>query len=293
MTNIHHLELFYYVAKFGGISEAVRNIPYGIQQPAVSAQILQLEDSLGVTLFRRRPFALNPPGEKLYAFIRPFFDGVEKVSEEIRGDSQQLRVGGSGILLRDHLPEVLINIRNRHPRLKLTLREGHRPQLEAWLKNQELDIATTLLEGKCPPGLTAIPLLELPMVLLVEKSSRITAAADLWQRDKIEESLICLPAFETIPRQFQQGLARLGLDWLPRIEVSSLSLIETYVAYGYGIGLYVDIPRYQYAPKIRVLPLPEFSPVVFGALWCGKKTPIIEAFIQEIKNRIKTFTRQG
>ena len=34
--NIHHLELFYYVARYGGITEAVRNIPYGIQQPAVS-----------------------------------------------------------------------------------------------------------------------------------------------------------------------------------------------------------------------------------------------------------------
>jgi DNA-binding transcriptional LysR family regulator len=290
MTNIHHLELFYYVARFGGISEAVRNIPYGIQQPAVSAQILQLEDALGVTLFRRRPFALNPPGEKLYAFIKPFFDGLEAVGNEIRGDSQELRVGGSGILLRDHLPEVLLSIRHKHPRLRLTLREGHRPQLEAWLRNQELDIATTLLEGKCPPGLNSMRLLDLPMVLLVEKSSRITAAADFWKRDKIEEALICLPPYETIPRQFQQGLARIGVDWLPRIEVSSLSLIETYVAYGYGIGLYVDIPRYKYAPKIRVIPLPEFSPVVLGALWCGKKTPMIETFITEIQNRIKAFT---
>jgi DNA-binding transcriptional LysR family regulator len=290
MMNIHHLELFYYVARFGGITEAVRNIPYGIQQPAVSAQILQLEDALGVTLFRRRPFALNPPGEKLYAFIKPFFDGVESVGEEIRGDSQQLRVGGSGILLRDHLPEVLVNIRNKHPRLKLTLREGHRPQLEAWLRNQELDIATTLLESKCPTGLTSTPLMDLRLVLLVEKSSRIHSATDLWKRDKIEESLICLPPFETIPRQFQQGLARLGIDWLPRIEVSSLSLIETYVAYGYGIGLYVDIPRYQYAPGIRVLPLDDFAPVVLGALWCGKKTPMIEAFLTEIKSRIKAFT---
>ena len=41
MLNIHHLELFYYVAKHGGIMAAVRNIPYGIQQPAVSGQILQ------------------------------------------------------------------------------------------------------------------------------------------------------------------------------------------------------------------------------------------------------------
>ena len=37
--NVHHLELFYYVARHGGISAAVRYIPYGIQQPAVSGQM--------------------------------------------------------------------------------------------------------------------------------------------------------------------------------------------------------------------------------------------------------------
>jgi DNA-binding transcriptional LysR family regulator len=290
LMNIHHLELFYYVARHGGITEAVRNIPYGIQQPAVSAQILMLEDDLGVTLFRRRPFALTPPGEKLYHFIRPFFEGLGAMGDEIRGDSLQLRVGGSGILLRDHLPEILLNVRRQFPRLKLTLREGHRPQLEAWLKNEELDIATTLLEGKPPGGVHTLALLELPLVLLVEKTSRLRSADELWSRDKIEEPLICLPAFETIPRQFQQGLTRKGIDWLPRIEVSSLALIESYVAYGYGIGLYVDIPRYQYSPKIRVLKLQDFEPVVLGALWIGKTTPIIQAFLDEIRARIEAFT---
>jgi DNA-binding transcriptional LysR family regulator len=288
--NIHHLELFYYVAKYGGITEAVRNIPYGIQQPAVSAQVLQLEDVLGVTLFRRRPFALNPPGEKLYQFIRPFFDGLEAVADEIRGDTQQLRVGGSGILLRDHLPEVLIRLQNRFPRLKLTLREGHRPQLESWLRDQELDVATTLLEGKPATGLSSTPLLQLNLVLLVHRDSRITSASELWKRDKIEDALICLPAYETIPRQFQSGLNRLGVDWLPRIEVSSLDLIETYVAWGYGIGLYVDIPRYAYLPKIRALPLVDFDPVILGALWEGKTKPLIEAYLGELRERIRAFT---
>src|SRR6266852_8731749 len=74
--NIHHLELFYYVAKHGGISEAVRNIPYGIQQPAVSGQVIQLEEFLGVTLFQRRPFALTPAGKDLYDFIHPFFENI-------------------------------------------------------------------------------------------------------------------------------------------------------------------------------------------------------------------------
>jgi len=44
--NVHHLELFYYVAKHAGVSAAARHMPYGIQQPAISAQILQFEDSL-------------------------------------------------------------------------------------------------------------------------------------------------------------------------------------------------------------------------------------------------------
>ena len=78
--NIHHLELFYYVARHGGITEAVRNIPYGIQQPAVSGQVAQLEEFLGVVLFQRRPFALSTAGEKLYKFITPFFSNLEAIA---------------------------------------------------------------------------------------------------------------------------------------------------------------------------------------------------------------------
>src|SRR6185295_8571840 len=121
--NIHHLELFYYVARHGGISEAVRNIPYGIQQPAVSGQILQLEEFLGVTLFHRRPFALTPPGEELYKFIQPFFDNLAAMTNKLRGDlTQHIRIGSSEIVLRDHLPIPLENVRKGFPHLKVTLR---------------------------------------------------------------------------------------------------------------------------------------------------------------------------
>lgn len=69
--NVHHLELFYYVAKHGGISAAVRQIPYGIQQPAVSSQIRALEENAGAVLFERSPFRLTPAGEKLFLTSRP------------------------------------------------------------------------------------------------------------------------------------------------------------------------------------------------------------------------------
>lgn len=286
--NIHHLELFYYVAKHGGISEAVRNIPYGIQQPAVSGQVIQLEEHLGVTLFQRRPFALTSAGEELYTFIRPFFDNVGVVGDKIRGGiSQHVRIGASEIVLRDHVPEVLQSVRKKYPKLRYTLREGYQPQLESLLQNQEIDVAVTLLDAKPTPGTHTLPLLKLPLVLLVEKAARLQSADELWKRDRIEETLISLPANETICKNFQQGLGRMGVDWFTGIEVSSLALVEAYVAKGYGVGLGVMPPKAKFSVQIRVLPLPDFLPVTLGAMWLGKQTPLLQGLLNAMQERVQ------
>src|SRR5439155_1250590 len=223
--NIHHLELFYYVARHGGITEAVRNIPYGIQQPAVSGQVAQLEERLGLTLFQRRPFALTPAGKKLYAFIEPFFANLEAMASELQGgQARQIRIGASTVVLRDHLPALFENVRKKFPKVKIALREGYQAELENLLQKEELDLAVTLIEKKSAPGIHSLALLELPLVLLVEKNSAVTSAGQLWARDKIEEPLLCLPSAETICKNFQQGLARRSVDWFPSLEMSSIDL---------------------------------------------------------------------
>lgn len=284
--NIHHLELFYYVARFGGISEAVRNMPYGIQQPAVSGQILQLEESLGTSLFQRRPFLLTPQGEELFQFIKPFFANLETVAGKLRGGvAQHIRIGASEIILRDHLPGVLQVIRKQFPKLKVTLREGYHPQLESWLAAQELDVAITLLDGKPPAGVKQIPLISLPLVLLVEQRSPVKSAAELWRRDRLDDALISLPTNEAIYKNFQLGLEKLGVDWFTAIEVSTVELVETYVANGYGIGLSVQLPQFRHSDKVRVLPLPAdpFTPVTIGALWQGRPNPLNQALLQTLQ----------
>ena len=287
--NIHHLELFYYVARHGGITEAVRNIPYGIQQPAVSGQVAQLEEYLGVTLFQRRPFSLTPPGEKLFRFIQPFFSNLDNVASELQGGkARQIRIGASTIVLRDHLPELFQNVRKKFPNLKIALREGHQIVLENLLEKEELDLAVTLIEKKSAPGIQSTPLLRLPLVLLVEKNSKVNSAEELWKRDKIEEPLICLPAAEAVCKNFQAGLAKLGVDWFPGIEVSSVDLIETYVREGFGIGLSpLMVPKTKVLPGLRVLPLEGFEPVVMGALWKGKTSALLQAFLDELHVRAK------
>jgi len=287
-VNIHHLELFYYVARHGGITEAVRNIPYGIQQPAVSGQVAQLEEYLGVTLFQRRPFALTPPGEKLFRFIQPFFSNLDAVASELQGGkTRQIRIGASTIVLRDHLPELFQNVRKKFPNLKIALREGYQIELENLLQREELDLAVTLIEKKSAPGIRSAPLLELPLALLAEKSSKVTSAEQLWKRDKIEEALICLPSAEAVCKSFQAGLSRLGVDWFPGMEVSSVDLIETYVAAGFGIGLSLMVPKAKIHPNLRAIPLPGFEPVVMGALWKGKTSALLQAFLDELHVRAK------
>jgi DNA-binding transcriptional LysR family regulator len=142
-----------------------------------------------------------------------------------------------------------------------------------------------LIEKKTAPGIHSLALLELPLVLLVEKNSGIGSVEELWQRDKIDEPLICLPQGETVCRNFQQQLNALGVDWFPGIEVSSLELIETYVANGLGAGVALALPGKKFPPHVRALPLNGFSPVIVGALWRGRKTPLLETFLNEVKLR--------
>jgi DNA-binding transcriptional LysR family regulator len=281
--NIHHLELFYYVARHGGIMEAVRNIPYGIQQPAVSGQVAQLEEYLGTTLFHRRPFSLTPQGTELYDFIRPFFENLAPMAEKLRGGiAQHIRIAASEIVLRDYLPGILQELRKQFRHLKVSLREGYDPETIKWLQNQEIDASVGLLNGKPPAGIHALPIFKMPLVLLVPKRSRLKGADELWQRDRIEETLITIPSNQPIFRAFQEGLGKLKVDWFSGIEVSSVEMLQSYVAQGYGLGVTVGVPRTKYHPDVRPVALPGFPSIDFGILWQGRRTDLLEAFLGEV-----------
>lgn len=286
--NIHHLELFYYVARHGGISHAVRHMPYGIQQPALSGQILRLEEDLGVKLFERQPFKLTEAGQELLAFIRPFFDNLDAVGVRLRArQAPQLRIGASEVVLRDYLPAVTQRVRQTQPGLRLGLRSGFQPELEAWLNAREIDLAIVPLRARPPSGITVLRLMRLPVVLLVNRKEKISAAADLWKKGKPALPLISLPASETISVLFQKGLKRRGVAWPVAIEASSLELITRYVANGDGVGVSVAVPDLLKHPRIRILPLDDFAPLELAALWPGAPSPLLRSFLTEAQRYIR------
>ncbi len=282
--NIHHLELFYYVARHEGISSAVRKIPYGIQQPAVSAQIALLEEHLDTTLFHRRPFELTDSGRKLYEFVEPFFSNLNKMVDNLRGGaSQRVRVGASHIILSDHMPVIMEKVREDHPDLRVSLRPGHQPSLEAALLAREIDVAVTALETDPPPGIEGHALLEIPLVLVAKRSSKIKSADELFEPQKITEPLISLPADEPVTKIFRAGLADAGVDWHTTLEVNSFDLAEKLAAKGFGVGLGVVSPSSKRPPGVRAIPLPSFPTLKIGVLWQGKLEGLLKTFVEGIE----------
>ncbi len=285
--NIHHLELFYYVAKHGGISRAARNMPYGIQQPAISSQILLLEESLGTRLFERAPFKLTREGGELLAFIQPFFENLGPVAARLRQKSApHLRVAASELVLRDHLPVVIGRLRQHEPRLKLSLRSGFQADMEKWLLEREVDVAFAPLESKPTGRVRQLRLMRLPLVLLVPRKSKLKTAEALWARGQIEEPLICLPQSELMTRLFRRELERRQVDWPHTIEASSLDLVTRYVANGYGIGLSVQAAEVVRHAAVRMLPLDDFASQEIAALWSGDPSPLVQALLAEAQRYV-------
>jgi len=282
--NVHFLELFYYVAKHRGISAAVRHIPYGIQQPAVSTQIGKLERDLEVKLFERLPFRLTAAGEQLFQHVAPFFDHLPVVVSQMRASVEtELRIGGAELILRDHLPAVLSRVKKQFPQLRYRLRSlGHQDEPEDWLRAGEVDLMFLPLNSRPPAKLKQRPMARMPFALQVHPRSEYRSVDQFWKQRRVSEPLICLPETSSVARAFQNELRRRGMHWPQTIEATSLDLIRRYVANGDGVGVNVHIPAAKRARDVREFVLADFPRITMGAVWHGALTPAVGAVIEGV-----------
>lgn len=289
--NVHFLELFYYVARHGGITEAARHIPYGIQQPAVSSQMGKLEADLNVKLFERRPFRLTAAGEKLYAYVGPFFDQQEAVAKSLREtEVPTLSVGAAELILRDHLPVVFREVKKQFPRLKISLRSlGFNSEAERWLERGEVDVAFVPLRTRAPRGFNRREIIRLPLALQVSPELGIKTSEELFTQKVLTLPLIGLPETSTISEAFQRALKQRGIRWSQTVEAGSLDLVSRYVANGDGVGITVLLDPQKRTPGVRTLTLNEFGFVTVGALWRKEMSLAANAAVEAVHAYVRRF----
>lgn len=113
-----------------------------VTDSAVSHQIRQLEEQLGVTLFEREGRQVRPsaPARRLLHSLQQAFELILDACDELRdpGSQAQLRVAVTTELAQKWLVGRLADFAERHPQITLHL---HEQPLEAQLPGAEMDLA--------------------------------------------------------------------------------------------------------------------------------------------------------
>ena len=142
--NYHHLMYFYLTVREGGVGAAARRLR--LAQPTVSAQIRQLEESIGAELFHRegRRLELTETGTLVHRYASEIFNLGDELLDLVRerptSHGQRLVVG-----VADALPKLLVHrflepaLRQSDP-VRLVCRQDRYTRLLDELAAQRLDL---------------------------------------------------------------------------------------------------------------------------------------------------------
>jgi DNA-binding transcriptional LysR family regulator len=215
-----------------------------VSQPALSEQIRKLEDELGAVLFDRtsRGATLTDAGEVFLPQARAVLAQADLAAEAVRlvtrGLAGTLTLGFIDSAALGILPALIRRFSDRHPEVKLRLRElGTRLQLEA-LEAGEIDVG--IVRGPVwTSGLTGVALATEPILVALATSHRLAGSEAIRLADLRDEGFITYPAdrgaalFEETLRLCHEA----GFD--PRIvqEASEIATICALAAAGLGVAL--------------------------------------------------------
>ncbi len=123
-----------------------------ITQPALSRQIQQLEEELGVKLLERnkRNVALTTAGAYLIDeaeyIVNHLSHVIESTKRKAKGEEGEVRIGFVGSAMQDVIPDLLVRLNQEYPKLHTSLDElSNKEQLSA-LIHDRLDIGFVRME---------------------------------------------------------------------------------------------------------------------------------------------------
>ena len=150
--NYHHLRYFHAVAQEGSVSRASQKLR--TSQPSICAQVKQLEQALGETLYRRsgRAIMLTDFGRMVHGYAEEIFALGRELTTAKRGTTARTQRLNIGIV--DSFPkllslEILRPVFAQTPAVQVSCREGKLDDLLGQLAAHRLD---ALLTDEPPPS---------------------------------------------------------------------------------------------------------------------------------------------
>ena len=165
---IVQIETFLAVANSGGFHRAADALR--ISQPAVSARISTLEETLGTRLFERGPsgFSLSRAGKALRPHAEQLLRQVALARQAVHElhpiSGAALPVAASLSICTYLLPEVLKKYQEKHPEVIVSVRSGNSAQVLKMVLDGEVDFG--LARSLHHPEVETISLRDDPLILV-------------------------------------------------------------------------------------------------------------------------------
>ncbi|QIR38845.1 LysR family transcriptional regulator [Tolypothrix sp. PCC 7910] len=284
---LRHLRYFIAVAEELHFSKAAERLH--IAQPPLSQQIQQLETELGVELFHRktkRQVQLTEAGkvflQEAYGLLLQLETAIALTQRIGRGQTGQLRIGFTSLVIYELLPLILRQFREQFPDVELVLRELTTSQQEQAIRDSVIHVgfAHPPLEDDT---LSYQSIHQQTLVVALPSNHSLAQAEHIQVQELEDEPLIMFPRYlapglyDSIMSLFRQRNIK------PQItqEAVQMQTIIGLVSAGMGVAITPSVLQDLQRSGVTYRPLREQAPVIETAvIWHENSlTPLVENFL--------------
>jgi DNA-binding transcriptional LysR family regulator len=274
---LRHLRYLVAVSEQGSFSGAARRLH--IAQSAISEQLSNLEEEIGVSIFTRssRNATLTPAGELFLQEARRTLASADKAIEVAqrahRGEIGSLRIGFFAGAVGVSFPRLIRSFRKQHPDIELSLVEMTSTQQWEALVKGEIDVGfTRRIEPEFRAELQSELVQQDPIVAILPKNHP-AAPGPIDLRDLANDSFV-LSSRDVSPAVFDKVIELCSeAGFSPRIaSISTVwSSVVLMVQAGEGIAL-LPLNQQQFrTPELAFCPLKAKDAYVeFVMAWSSK-----------------------
>lgn len=236
---LRQLKVFERVARRLSFTRAAEEL--FLTQPAVSMQIKQFEESVGLPLFERlgKKIYLTRAGEELYRLSRTIsqqLEEAEELVEELKGtEGGRLLVAVANTVHYFGI-RLLAEFCRRHPKVRVSFKVTNRKGLLQQLEDNESDI---VLMGQPPDddSLEADAFLDNPVVVVAPVDHPLVGRQGITLEELSQESFIMREQGSGTRNSVERFLAERGVRLNVNMEMNTNGAIKQGVEEGLGLGI--------------------------------------------------------
>lgn len=240
--NFHQLHVFHAVATHLSFSRAAEALD--ITQPAVSIQVQELEKSLGVTLFHRRPrrLRITAEGEIVFAYSQQIFSLSNKMVATVREmqdlETGHLTLGASTAPGEFVLPLAVGQFRRLYPGIKVELVISNTRSIIQRILNREIDLGMVGDRGEGHSDeLEMMDYVDDDIVLVASPDHPLAGVSGVQPSQVVQHGLIVREE-GSATRQVAERLFRsLGAEPRVELELGTNQAVKQAAGAGGGVGV--------------------------------------------------------